>query len=80
MAKETAKQDEFLKLAKELYRDAADAWDENREASEDDFLMLDGQQWDAEALSAREGRPCLVINKLEGVLKQITGDQRQALS
>lgn len=77
MAKETAKQDEFLKLAKELYRDAADAWDENREASEDDFLMLDGQQWDAEALSAREGRPCLVINKLEGVLKQITGDQRQ---
>jgi len=71
------KDDELLRLAKERYQEASEAWEDNRRAAEDDFKMLDGQQWDDASLQDREDRPCLVINKLAGVQKQITGDQRQ---
>lgn len=73
-----SKSDEtLLKLAKERYQEGSEAWEANRRAAEEDFRMLDGQQWDEVSLQDREGRPCLVINKLAGVQKQITGDQRQ---
>lgn len=35
-------------------------------------------QWDALALEARKGRPCLVINKLPQFIRQVTGDMRQS--
>jgi hypothetical protein len=35
-------------------------------------------QWDALALEARKGRPCLVINKLPQFVRQVTGDMRQS--
>lgn len=35
-------------------------------------------QWDALALQARVGRPCLVINKLPQFIRQVTGDMRQS--
>jgi hypothetical protein len=35
-------------------------------------------QWDALALEARLGRPCLVINKLPQFVRQVTGDMRQS--
>jgi hypothetical protein len=35
-------------------------------------------QWDAMALEARKGRPCLVINKLPQFIRQVTGDMRQS--
>jgi hypothetical protein len=35
-------------------------------------------QWDALALEARVGRPCLVINKLPQFVRQVTGDMRQS--
>jgi hypothetical protein len=73
----TKKQEELLKLAKDRYSEGSEAWQANRDAASEDFRMLDGQQWDEYALQDREGRPCLVINKLAGVQKQITGDQRQ---
>jgi hypothetical protein len=35
-------------------------------------------QWDAQALEMRKGRPCLVINKLPQFVRQVTGDMRQS--
>lgn len=35
-------------------------------------------QWDPQALEARKGRPCLVINKLPQFVRQVTGDMRQS--
>ncbi len=77
MAKATKSDDSLLKLARERYEEGSEAWEENRAGAADDFRMLNGQQWDDNALQDREGRPALVINKLSGVQKQITGDQRQ---
>jgi hypothetical protein len=77
MAKISKADEKLLRLAKDRYSEGTEAWRDNRDAAESDFLMLDGQQWDEQALVEREGRPCLVINKLSGVQKQITGDQRQ---
>lgn len=35
-------------------------------------------QWTAEALTARVGRPCHVVNKLPQFIRQVTGDMRQS--
>jgi hypothetical protein len=35
-------------------------------------------QWDAQALEARKGRPCHVVNKLPQFIRQVTGDMRQS--
>lgn len=35
-------------------------------------------QWSAEALEARKGRPCHVVNKLPQFVRQVTGDMRQS--
>jgi len=34
-------------------------------------------QWDEEALKARKGRPCHVVNKLPQFIRQVTGDMRR---
>ena len=34
-------------------------------------------QWSPEALEARKGRPCHVVNKLPQFIRQVTGDMRQ---
>jgi hypothetical protein len=34
-------------------------------------------QWDDEALQARKGRPCHVVNKLPQFIRQVTGDMRR---
>ena len=34
-------------------------------------------QWTPEALQARQGRPCHVVNKLPQFIRQVTGDMRQ---
>lgn len=71
------KEQDHLRLVRQRYRDASDAWDDNRDESQIDRQMVAGQQWDDASLKEREGRPCLVINKLAGTTKQIIGDQRQ---
>ena len=35
-------------------------------------------QWAPEALQARVGRPCHVVNKLPQFIRQVTGDMRQS--
>jgi hypothetical protein len=35
-------------------------------------------QWTAEALEVRKGRPCHVVNKLPQFIRQVTGDMRQS--
>jgi hypothetical protein len=75
MAKDS--KEDHLRLVRQRYKDASEAMDDNREESKVDRLMVAGQQWDDASLKEREGRPCLVINKLAGTTKQIIGDQRQ---
>ena len=53
---------------------------QNIENAYDDLKFRRGEvedQWDAEALKARKGRPCLVINLLPKFIRQVTGDMRQ---
>lgn len=42
-----------------------------------DVRFYCGDQWDALALKAREGLPCLVFNYLPSIVSQVEGDQRQ---
>lgn len=62
---------------KKLYSEASEAWQDNRDEYCIDMNMVAGNQWDEDSLRDREGRPCLVINKMAGALKQVVGDQRQ---
>lgn len=72
--------DDTLKDDLEAFKAAADAESEQRKAMLDDleFVKL-GKQWPegVEAKRAREGRPCLTINRLPAFGKQVTNDARQ---
>lgn len=73
MANKTELIDELrknLQKAVDGWSEAVTSWVENAE-------FENGEQWDASAKVEREGRPCLVINKVSQVVKQITGDQKQ---
>jgi hypothetical protein len=69
-------EDEFLKEARERFQEALDFDRENREAGIDDLKFFAGEQWDADALKARKGRPCLTINTLPQFVAQVAGDIR----
>jgi hypothetical protein len=71
------KHDEIIQLALERFGESMTAEDANRESSLSDIRFENGEQWDSQSLKEREGRPCLVINKTAGVVKQIIGDARQ---
>lgn len=72
--------DDILKEAQEAFAECEAAERHNREAARDDirFARL-GEQWDAalRAKRAREGRPCLTINKLPPFIRQVVNDARQ---
>lgn len=69
----------LLKTARDRFHQAHEAESENREAALDDVKFENGEQWDEETKRSREadGRPCLVINKTAGTVKQIVGSIRQ---
>jgi hypothetical protein len=52
---------------------------ENCRKAEEDGNFENGDQWESRDKSAREedGRPCLVINKVAGMVKQVVGDARK---
>lgn len=71
--------DKFLHEMRERFRVAQGAdSDERQLALEDMRFVLGGEnQWDDDALKARQGRPVITSNKLPKFIRQVTGDQRQ---
>jgi len=75
------KQDKDITLAKKRFQRAVDAESKNRKRAVASlrFIAL-GEQWDASTKAEREkdGRPCMVINKVQSSTRQIINDARQA--
>jgi len=72
--------DDLLKEAREAWSYALERDRENRDAAEDDirFARLE-EQWSADDRQKREstGRPCLTINRLAPIIRQVVNDSRQ---
>jgi len=70
---------DFLRLAGERFRLAAEASAENRKDALDDLKFLAGEQWTSDIKNSREldGRPCLTMNHLPQFVRQVTNEQRQ---
>ena len=72
--------DDLLKEAREAWAAALERDAENRQAAEDDirFARLEGQ-WSPDDRRKREaaGRPCLTINRLAPIIRQVVNDSRQ---
>jgi len=73
------KTEAFLKLARERFRLAYEADRKNRDHAIEDLEFFDGKQWPDTLKAVREndGRPCLVINKLQEKVDQVVGDMLQ---
>lgn len=71
--------EEILETARKRAQLAADAESEIRRNSLDDLKFRAGDQWPIEVKQdrARDGRPCLTINRIPQFIQQITNDQRQ---
>lgn len=71
---------EILERAREVFKYAQECEQDNRDAAIADieFARL-SKQWpeDIEAARAKEGRPCLTINKLPTYIRQVVNDSRQ---
>lgn len=72
--------DEFLRVAKERFRLAAEAETEIRREALEDLKFYAGDQWPPQIVADRalSGRPCLTINRLLHPLHQVINDQRQS--
>lgn len=71
--------DDAIKLALDQWRESDELTGDWRKHAEDDLKFASGNQWD-EATRARRERdflPCLTIDRLEGPVSQLVGDQRQ---
>jgi len=74
------KQDDIITLAKKRFKRSADAESKNRKRFVESLRFIDlGEQWDSEVKKEREadGRPCMVINKTQASIRQITNDARR---
>ena len=72
--------DDILKEAQDAFAECAARERENRDAFESDirFARLE-EQWPEEIRRQRlkEGRPCLTINRLAPIIRQVVNDSRQ---
>ena len=70
---------DFLRDAREQYRQGQEAETETRELAYEDLEFFGGKQWPDDILSRRDakGRPSLTINRLATFVDRIVGDQRQ---
>ena len=69
-----------LQRAKERYEDATDAFRDTRAQMLEDLKFSNPakpEQWPADALKAREGRPCLTFDQTNQYIAQIVNDSRQ---
>jgi hypothetical protein len=72
--------DKRIQDAQKFLRFANDADSYNRQDALDDLKFSSGDQWPVEVQNSRnlEARPCLTINKLDGFIRQVCNQQRQA--
>lgn len=72
-------QDDILEEAKARLELAQEAESEIRKLALEDLEFRAGKQWpdNIEQDRNRDGRPCLVINRLPSLVQQVTNDQRQ---
>lgn len=71
--------DKLIQQAKDLFKECAELTSDWRKKAEDDIRFASGDQWPAELRAWRESQnlPCLTIDRLEGPISQLVGDQRQ---
>jgi hypothetical protein len=69
-------EDDFLADVRRRYEEAETFDTENRDQAQTDLEFLAGDQWDKADVDAREGRPCLTINRLPQFIAQVVGDIR----
>lgn len=76
---ETPSSDDILATARERLALAEEAETDIRLQALDDLNFRAGEQWPANVQQDRnrDGRPCLVINRLPQFVQQVTNDQRQ---
>ncbi len=72
--------DKRIDDAQKFLKSANDADSYNRQQALDDLKFSSGDQWPVEVQNSRnlEARPCLTINKLDGFIRQVCNQQRQA--
>jgi hypothetical protein len=72
--------DKRIQDAQKFLRFVNDADSYNRQDALDDLKFSAGDQWPVEVQNSRnlEARPCLTINKLDGFVRQVCNQQRQA--
>lgn len=75
-AKPERKLDSFIDEAIKRYERAYAHDEENIKQAFDDLEFQAGEQWPPEAMQAREGRPCLTVNRIPQFVRQVTGDIR----
>lgn len=64
---------------REAFARFKDAWSDDRKRYVEDMRFAAGDQWDEKDKKARDddGRPCLVVDKLNQYVKQVVNDSRQ---
>lgn len=69
----------FLRLALERFHLAQEAEQKTRTEALDDLDFRIGNQWpdDIQTQRGLDGRPCLTINRLPPIIRQVTNEQRQ---
>lgn len=72
-------EDRVLELARKRFETAESAEREIREEMKLDLRFRAGDQWPsmARAMREKEGRPCLVVNRIPQFVRQVCNDQRQ---
>jgi len=78
--KDTGKPDDILEEAREVFEICEKAFAHNRAEAEEDFRFARlGDQWPTSIRQQRENdhRPCLTINRMPPVIRQVVNDARQ---
>jgi hypothetical protein len=69
-----------LQRAKEAYADTKEAWRDNHRRMLEDLRFsnpADPQQWDKDALTARQGRVCQTLDRTNQYIVQVVNDSRK---
>ena len=76
----TERQDDeaLLREARERAGEAQTWWNENHERADKSVRFAEGEQWNADELAERVGRPNLTVNTLPTFIEQVSGNQRQS--
>ena len=77
--KKSNSDEETLRVAREDFKLAEEAWADIYQLADEDTSFVAGEQWDARVKREREHefRPSLTVNRMPGNVRQITNDQRQ---